>query len=317
MPALQVFRRVRGFTLIELLVVIAIIAILIGLLLPAVQKVREAAARAQCQNNLKQIQLGTLNMADTYQGLLPQDWGFYPNPNGGAYDGVGGPLFFILPFIEQQNLYLATLCLPGQPQTQRGNYDWTASNGHQPMYSAQWSDFTNVSGKPASGYQDPKVFRCPSDYTYSLTQDTKYNFQLGMQTSYFGNGQVMPTPYVPSVAPTTNLRYPGSIPDGTSNTIFYLEVLAYCHGYAHQWQVADILFGGYDFMPDVGIGPSYFQIQPTQSACNPNVPSTGHTGGIMVAIGDGSARFVAQGTSPATWWYAMTPAGGDLLGPDW
>jgi prepilin-type N-terminal cleavage/methylation domain-containing protein len=316
MPAIHVFRRARSFTLIELLVVIAIIAVLIGLLLPAVQKVREAANRAQCQNNLKQIILGTLNMVDTYQGLLPQDWGRYPNPSGGPYDGVGGPLFFILPFIEQQNLYLATLCLPGQPQTMRGNYDWTSSNNHQPMYSAQWSDFTNVTGKLGSG-SDPKVFRCPSDYTYGLGADTGYTFQRSNQTSYFGNGQVMPTPYRPAVAPTSNLRYPASITDGTSMTVFYLEVLTFCRGYAHQWQVENVLFGGYDFVPDVGIGPSYFQIQPTQAACNPNVPSTGHTGGIMVALGDGSTRLVAQGTSPTTWWFAMTPAGGDLLGPDW
>src|SRR5260370_34983949 len=98
----------HAFTLIELLVVIAIIGILIGLLLPAVQKIREAAARIQCANNLKQMVLATMNCADTNQGVLPPGLGLYPNRVGSARNGEGGLYMHILPYIEQDNLYNLT-----------------------------------------------------------------------------------------------------------------------------------------------------------------------------------------------------------------
>jgi prepilin-type N-terminal cleavage/methylation domain-containing protein len=113
------FRRL-AFTLIELLVVIAIIAVLIALLVPAVQKVREAAARTSCRNNLKQITIAAHNYHDVFKQLPPGYLGSTPNlaemyaaPTTRKYQWVG-VLFFLLPYMEQQTLY--TNMLVGLPQ---------------------------------------------------------------------------------------------------------------------------------------------------------------------------------------------------------
>src|SRR5688572_22892805 len=101
------FRRPRisrpAFTLIELLVVIAIIAVLIALLVPAVQKVRQSAARSHCLNNLKQIALGFHNFHGVQGNLPPAGRTALPNTIGGPQ--FTGPLFYILPYVEQEALY--------------------------------------------------------------------------------------------------------------------------------------------------------------------------------------------------------------------
>jgi prepilin-type N-terminal cleavage/methylation domain-containing protein/prepilin-type processing-associated H-X9-DG protein len=334
----------RGFTLVELLVVIAIIAVLIGLLLPAVQKVREAAARVSCQNNLKQISLATINCCDANSGTIPPAIGLYPVTNQvSAGNGEGGVLFFILPFLEQSTLYNACYSPIDQGIPDPGNTGPQGfRNGGLPTYVA-WN---------AQLMTNPKVYVCPTDATYG--KGWTASPPVGnIQTSYAYNGQVFVVSYAWGWG--TAHEYPAWIADGTSNTIFFTEKVASAAG-STTWTFDVGLNLWADWGPDIapadcgGCPPSYYgapgdplpakissnmfwvvqrvncssaitdQGMGTNSsgACVPgNAPSTMHTGGINAAMADGSVRFVAQGVSPTTWWNALTANSGDILGNDW
>jgi prepilin-type N-terminal cleavage/methylation domain-containing protein/prepilin-type processing-associated H-X9-DG protein len=312
MPSLRFFRRWRGFTLIELLVVIAIIAILIGLLLPAVQKVREAAARMQCQNNLKQLSLATANCCDTHQGIIPPSIGNYPVQNGAAGQSHGGAFFHLFPYIEQQNVYNASL------NNSEGR------NAGLPAYDS-WN---------ADAFPNPKILFCPSDATMPITG--KDTWSGDNMTSYGYNGNIFTVAYPGGWG--SQKRFPAYITDGTSNTIFFADKAA-------------VAFQQSPWCPDSGRnlwadwGPSMNSVeagstagQPTgvnalwwpvvklgcnasNSACvtgfSAGNASSPHAGGINVGMGDGSVHLAPQGVSAWTWWYAITPNSGDLLGSDW
>ena len=323
MPLNQRYRfRGKAFTLIELLVVIAIIAILIGLLLPAVQKVREAAARSQCSNNLKQMSLAVANYDSTYS-KIPPAWSSF-GPPGTATVGAGpyGVVhFFLLPYIEQNTIYLAS-----------GTNMGTSVNGNGP-------------------YNTPiKTYNCPSDATMWQTYSnggTSYAFNLLV---FMSRG----SQYMSNQNPSGILV---SMPDGTSNTVLFAERYKYCAptsgggvtdpvwaaspwyspngtaaipAFGYYTASSGATIGGYTFAslgmnlsgtyPDLGVYGSSnnqpFQTAPTQYLCNIFVTQSAHSGVMLVGMGDGSVRGVRSSLSVLSWLEACHPSDGNVLGSD-
>jgi len=283
------FKKWRGFTLIELLVVIAIIAILIGLLLPAVQKVREAAARTQSSNNLKQLALAMHSCADANQENMPGLYGNFPGTNG----AFGTVFFHLLPYIEQDNIY-------------------KGANGYV------YNNNSNAGGQPTH-YLPIKSYQAPGEGSTSGGQIWAGGWAIsnyGANYNVFG-GNVTEGSWSWDAKP----RLPASFsPDGTSNTMIFAEKYARCGGsggslWAHgNWNPAWMsMFGSY-WAGGTGVT---FQATPTQAQCNPYQAQSFSTAGIQVGMGDGSARMVSAGVSSTTWWFATTPRGGEVLGSDW
>jgi prepilin-type N-terminal cleavage/methylation domain-containing protein len=340
-------RQSRGFTLIELLVVIAIIAVLIGLLLPAVQKVREAAARIQCVNNVKQFSLAAHTYTDA-NSHTPQLW-YQTTANPRE---TGSIFFYLLPYIEQQNVY--DLAGAGQLGSSVKRASNIVNNKVINLYICP-SDPTNPSNHDDAGTSYVQ------GYGGSLTTNPVTGELAVTGCSYAANILVfdpnsLSDVNASSTAPTGPSLFNNmlqAMPDGTSNTVCF----------AHRYKVcSSSLFGttrnlwwgnprhsngvkncpGFGFreysvdnprQPNrrfitISSGASYtssaspdsgipFQTTPAADFCQQNVLQSPHPSVMITGLGDGSVRTVSTSISTRTWYNACHPYDGNPLGSDW
>lgn len=266
-------RRLRAaFTLIELLVVIAIIAILVALLLPAVQKVRESANRTSCVNNLKQLALANLAYHDTFKS-------FPTNVNGGTNNESWGWGAFILPYVEQQNLY-AQLGVANQTLGAVG-----ASAALRPLTQTPLS-----------------VFRCPSDTSGILNTTNTFsgnNFPSGWEVAKanyiaVAGGANISNTSNDGIIYLTSTTTIADITDGTSNTMLLGERETGCN--AGAWV-------GNRNPPGGGAASAVYTLGQVNIALNDPTTncefgfSSKHPGGGNFALADGSVRFVSDSIS--------------------
>jgi len=292
MRPLSAPRTRSGFTLIELLVVIAIIAILIGLLLPAVQKVREAAARSTCSNNLKQMGVSFHNYASANQDKLPPMLDRGPNGTPAYWMTF---FYSMLPFIEQDAIY----------KRAQGTDSW-GNNNHNAVV---------------------KTFICPSDSSHANSLVTtgatgwagvSYapNYYMFALANSYDSGK--------GVNINGSKYNIGNIADGTSTTVGVVERFTSfpAYGWSNAWNYPmSASYWGWNSQGSVygpwGIYLPQTSVRPSgTNPAHPYYPNSAHTT-MQTLMMDGSIKSVASSISQATWNAVVQADDGVVVGNDW